>query len=135
MTVPGGGHIDTYDPAKTQFVPYVDSFWVNTATMLEYLSCQLVAVGDLFDKADNWGIDPNPAASGQVCTLRLPEQVQRAAITLTDFSGKVVARINDLRPAETIRWPALPAGIYSAQLVDMDTPGRLIPAKKIVLTQ
>ena len=135
VTVPGGGHTDTYDPAKTQFLPYVDSFWVNTATMLEYLSCQLVAVDDLFDKAGNWGIDPNPVVSGQVCTLRFPEQVQRVAITLTDFSGKIVARINDLRPAETIRWPALPAGIYSAQLVDMDTPGRLFNAKKVVLTQ
>ncbi|MBK7936762.1 MAG: carboxylesterase family protein [Lewinellaceae bacterium] len=135
VTVPGGGHTDIYDPAKLQFAPFVDSFWVNATTLLEYLSCQVevTAVDDLYEKAGDWGIDPNPAVSGQVCTIRFPESVQRAGITLTDLSGKVVAQASNLQPSETIRWPAAPAGIYSAQFVDMDNADRVFRAKKVVL--
>ena len=134
VTVPGGDHTDIYDPGKAQFVPYVDSFWVNTTTILEYLVCQTTDVHHAQSETENWQIYPNPAKAGEILTVALPETVRRASFVLTDASGKTVLLADDLQKPGTIRPGSLPAGIYTVQMRDADKPSRHFSAKKLVLT-
>lgn len=132
VTVPGGGHTDTYDPAKTQFLPYVDSFWVNTTTMLEFLACQTVDAPVLENPAEEWNIYPNPVQAGKTLTVLPPETVQHALITLTDLSGKTVLQTSGW---ESIHTGSLMAGVYTVEMVDSDHPSRHFPVKKLVITR
>lgn len=134
VTVPGGDHTDIYDPGKAQFVPYVDSFWINTTTMLEYLVCQTVDAPYLENSSENWQVYPNPAAPGETLTVVLPETIRRASVVLTDISGKAVLQADDLQNPGAIRTGSLPAGIYTIQIRDTDWPSRRFPVKKLALT-
>lgn len=133
VTVPGGDHTDIYDPGNAQFVPYVDSFWVNTTTLLEYLVCQTTDASYLENEAENWQVYPNPAAAGDALTLVLPETVRQARVTLTDLSGKEILQAGGIPNGGAIRPGFLPSGVYTIRMQDMDQPSRHFPVKKIVL--
>jgi len=129
-TVSGGGHTNIYDQAAYQ--PHRDTFWVNATTMLESLMCAAVSANDVENQAENWSVFPNPTASG-LFTVQLPESVQQVTVTLTDFSGKIVAQTNNIQNQGVVRLNGLPAGIYAVQIVDMNAPARLFSVKKLVV--
>lgn len=129
-TVHGGGHTNIYDQA--QYQPHLDTFWSNVTTMLEYLACQTQDATNEATPAENWSVFPNPTASGSFA-VRLPEPVQRAAITLADFSGKIVFQTKNIQNEGVVRLNGLPAGIYSVQISDMGDPARRFATRKLVL--
>jgi hypothetical protein len=128
--VPGGGHTNIYGQALYQ--PHRDTFWVNATTMLESLMCATVSAKDVENPAENWSVFPNPTSSG-LFTVQLPESVQQVAVTLTDFSGKIVVQTDNIQHQGFVRLNDLPAGIYAVQIVDMDAPERLFAVKKLVV--
>jgi acetyl esterase/lipase len=131
--VPGGDHTDIYE--QSQFKPHVDTFWVNASTMLESLVCAAAsATEELKNLEANWSVFPNPVSNSQF-TVRLPERVQRAALSIADFSGKIVFQTKNIQNQGIVRLNGLPAGVYTVQIADMDNPTRLFAGKKLVLQE
>lgn len=128
--VPGGGHTNIYDQA--QYQPHRDTFWVNATTMLEYLMCAAVDAKDVENPAESWSVFPNPTSSGSF-TVQLPESVRQVAVTLTDFSGKIISQTANIQNQSVVRLNGLPAGIYTVKIMDMDAPSRLFEVKKLVV--
>lgn len=133
ITVPGGDHTDVYDPAKTQFVPYVDSFILTATTMLEFLACQgISAAPEAAGMAENWLLYPNPVTTGAF-TIQLPEATGQVQVTVTDLSGRLILVSNNIRNGQEIRTGNLSAGVYTIRVTDTDDPGRLFQVKKLVI--
>lgn len=129
-TVPGGGHTNIYEQAA--YRPHLDSFWVKATTMLEFLACATSSPEEVENEEENWSVFPNPTASGSF-TVQLPGAVRQVAVTLTDFSGKIVFQNNSLQNQGIVRLNGLPAGIYTLQIADADDPARRFAAKKLVV--
>jgi predicted esterase len=125
--VPGGGHTNIYDQA--QYKPHRDTFWANATTMMEFLVCQTSSVNEEEKWEENWSIFPNPATEGEF-SIRLSDNVQRVAVTVADFSGKIIFQSKNIQNQSVVRLSGLPAGIYSIQIKDLENPARRFVAKK-----
>lgn len=132
QTVPGGGHTNIYEPNQPNFVPHVDSFWTFATTMMESLICQTLSAGDAGRQFEDWGLFPNPATGGTF-VLRLPNDVDRVSVSLSDLSGKTVWQAFDIPNGVPVRAPALPAGVYAVRLTEAGRADRLFAVKKIIL--
>ncbi len=132
--VPGGDHTNIYEPSQMAFVPHIDTFWVNATTMLEYLVCQTVGTHDAVSLIEDWVLFPNPAPGG-VFHIQLPQEVLRAAVLLTDVSGKVVFQSQNIQNQDVILPAGLPAGIYMVSIIDKDNVHRQFATKKLVLSR
>lgn len=134
QTVPGGGHTDIYSAQQAAFVPHVDTFWVKTTTILEYLTCQLVLSNPAVDReAERWSLFPNPATDGTV-RIELPSDVQLISVTIADWAGKVVFQSNNIPNQGSLRLNNLPAGVYAVKVHDTNNRSRSFAAQQLVLT-
>ena len=130
--VPGGGHTNIYEPGQAIYVPHIDTFWMNTTTMLEYLVCQTTDVVEVETRAENWSVFPNPVSDGAF-SIQAPEDVQGMEVLVTDFSGKIVFHAQNIQNQSVVRLNNLAAGVYTIRISDMDHPVRQFSVKKLVL--
>lgn len=130
-TVPGGGHSDIYD--QPQFAGSLNSFITHATDLLESLTCTSTGTGDVFpaDDPDFWTLGPNPL-SGNAIQVYLPSGVASAAISIFDFSGKIIFHASGVADASTIQIGELPAGMYSVQMTNPADAGKVFPVKKLV---
>lgn len=131
-TVPGGGHTDIYDQA--QYKAHRDTFWVNATTMMEYLVCKTSSANEVETWEENWSVFPNPATK-EAFSIQLPDDVQSVAVTLADFSGKIVFQSKNIQNQSVVRLNDLPTGIYTIQIQDLENPARRFAAKKWTLNR
>ena len=133
VTVPGGDHTDTYDPTKPQFVPFVDSFWMNASVMMESLVCATVSANTpAGPDPEAWAVYPNPVAGGAFA-VRLPASLQRADVLMTDLSGKAVFQLSGVEDRQIIHAATLPEGIYTVSLRNPEQPQHRFGVQKLVL--
>lgn len=115
LTVPGAGHTDLYEQA--QWLPYVDSFWVNTSVLLESLTCSTVDTKDVPLVQTPWAVFPNPVANALGFTLQLPEKAQSSQLLVYDAVGRVVLTQNSVQNQQTISTSQLPKGQYWVRVI------------------
>ncbi len=127
LTVPGAGHTNLYDQAQWQ--PYIDTFWVNTTTMLESLSCATVGIDAPISAFEPWGLFPNPTTS-EGFTILLPESGITADLVVFDILGKAVFQQQNITNQQFIHLNNLPKGIYAAQIMQ---PGKRFELKQLVI--
>ena len=128
-TVPGGGHTNTYTDA--QFVPYVDSFWVQATTLLESLSCAVVDVDEATIAAENWSVFPNPNAGGSF-VVQLPVSVQSADLKVSDLMGKTIFEVKNIQNQAVVPMRDMPRGIYMVQIQHPEHPEMRFRAQRLI---
>jgi poly(3-hydroxybutyrate) depolymerase len=111
ITVPGGGHTDTYSAA--QFAPYVDTFFVHATSLMENLTCTTVSTFAPQKPTLAVQVIPNPV-SGNTVTLKLPDHAGTARVSILNAEGKIVFQAMNYQSMETLRLPErMPAGMYT----------------------
>jgi poly(3-hydroxybutyrate) depolymerase len=111
VTVPGGGHTDTYSAA--QFAPYVDTFFVHASALMESLTCQLVSTSAPAKPTLAFQVIPNPVA-GNTVALQLPDDAGIARVTIINTEGKVVFQASEYQSMEILHLPVqLTGGVYT----------------------
>ncbi|MDO8368664.1 MAG: T9SS type A sorting domain-containing protein, partial [Saprospiraceae bacterium] len=127
LTVPGAGHTNLYDQAQWQ--PYLDTFWVNTTTLLESITCATVSVKELATVLEQWSIFPNPSA-GDDFSIHLPESETTVDLVIFDLLGKVVFQQKSIANQQFVHLNGLPKGIYMVQVLH---PGIRFELKQLVI--
>lgn len=127
LTVPGGGHTDIYEQAVWK--PFVDTFWVNTTTLLESLACATVDASEPLANAETWSISPNPN-NGEGFLLQWTETVPAADVMVFDVQGKVVFQQKSVANQSFVSLTALPKGMYIVQVLH---PAKRFELKKVVI--
>lgn len=115
LSVPGAGHTDLYDQAVWK--PYVDSFWVNTTSLLESLTCTTVGTQEVPSFTTPWAVFPNPVLGSAGFTLQLPGSIQTGQLVVYDAMGRIVLEQNAVQNQQTIPTPQLPKGQYWLRIV------------------
>lgn len=138
-TVPGGGHTDIYD--QVQFAAQVSSFWTQTTTLLEYLTCYADSLPVLVSSKQpasvssnpDWLIYPNPAKQGQQLSIQLQEAIGGTISAIVySTAGREVLRLENLQPGTTgVPTMGLTPGIYIICL--MDEKGRYMGVQRFVV--
>lgn len=128
LTVPGAGHTDLYEQA--QWKPYIDTFWVNTTTLLESLACATVDAKEPSSvDLEAWSLFPNPA-SEKGFSVQLPENMGTVDLRVVDLWGKVVYQKPQIMGQQWIQTSHLPKGIYVVQILH---PGKRFEIKQLVI--
>lgn len=117
LTVPGAGHTDLYE--QVQWKPYIDTFWVNTTTLLESLACATVDAKEPVIGLEAWSLFPNPA-SEKGFTVQLPETSGAGELRVYDLWGKVVYQKQQIMGQQWIQTSHLPKGVYAVQILHPD---------------
>lgn len=128
-TVPGGGHSDIYD--APQFAASLNSFITQATSLLESLSCASSGTEEITAGSDAWALGPNPM-SAEAFQVWLPEGVAAAELSIFDVNGKLIFRQMDTPSGASIMVGALPAGVYTVQIVDRMADGKIYPARQLV---
>ncbi|MDX1913295.1 MAG: alpha/beta hydrolase fold domain-containing protein [Saprospiraceae bacterium] len=113
-TAPGAGHTNLYDQAAWQ--PHIDTFWVNTSTLLESLVCTASGVGVNEIAETPWKLFPNPVGDAAF-TLQFPAEITGVDVLLYDLAGKLVMRQNRVASQSGISVASLLPGTYIVQLI------------------
>jgi len=127
LTVPGAGHSDLYEQA--QWKPYRDTFWVNTTTLLESLTCATVGLTEAAVTFEPWSIFPNPA-SGEGFRVQLPESETSADLMVFDLLGKIVFQQKNIANQTYVPTNNLPKGVYVVQVLH---PSKRFESKPLVI--
>lgn len=114
VTATGAGHTDLYE--QTQWKPFVDSFWVNTTTLLESLTCATVSAKAPEYTAEPWGIFPNPNQTNGFF-LQLPAIAGSVDLQIFDATGKLVRQKAQLNDQTFVPLNDLSAGLYYVHLI------------------
>lgn len=114
LTATGAGHTNLYE--QTQWKPYVDSFWVNTTTLLESLTCATVNVKELNQATEPWSIFPNPNTADGFF-LQLPELAGTVELQIFDATGKLVRQKAQLSHQSFVPLNGLTSGLYYVHLL------------------
>jgi len=116
LSVPGAGHTNLYEQA--QWKPFIDTFWVNTTTLLEYLTCATVGLTEAATTFEPWSIFPNPSSEG--FRVQLPESETSADLRVFDLLGKLVYQQKNIIDQTDVQTNGLPKGAYMVQLLNSD---------------
>lgn len=129
LTVPGAGHTNLYDQPAWQ--PYMDTFWVNTTTLLESIVCATSSNSTEPVSAEPWAIFPNPS-SGAALNIQFPESATSTTLLVFDLAGRIVFQQHNVSNQQPIRLNQLPKGTYLAQMVQQ---GKRFEPKVLVVAK
>ncbi|HAD14533.1 MAG TPA: hypothetical protein DCF33_19080, partial [Saprospirales bacterium] len=128
LTVPGAGHTNLYD--SPVYNPFIDSFWINTTTMLEQLTCTTVSVKEPEISANQWTLFPNPI-QGNGFNIQLPVVAESVTLQIFDATGKMVQQSANLTNSAFVSLSNLSKGFYHVRILhpelQFETKGLLIP--------
>lgn len=113
LTVTGAGHTDLYE--QTQWKPFIDSFWVNTTTLLESLTCATVSAQEPVLATEPWALFPNPSQADGFY-VQLPQMAGSVDLQIFDAAGKLVRQKAQLNHQSFMPLNNLSGGIYYVQL-------------------
>jgi dienelactone hydrolase len=129
LTAPGAGHTNLYE--QTQWLPYIDSFWVNTSTLLESLACTAVGTEEHAGPSAQWSLFPNPAQTDGFF-VELPAGLSHADVTVFDAFGKLVFQQKSAVNQQFVRVNGISSGIFSVRIADAGVPARQFEPKRWV---
>jgi predicted esterase len=128
LTVQGAGHTDLYD--QNQWKPFIDSFWINTSTMLEELTCATVSVKEPAITTVQWALFPNPI-QGNGFYIQLPAGPESVSLQIFDATGKLVQQAANLNANAFVSLNSLSKGLYHVRILHpellFETKALLIP--------
>jgi para-nitrobenzyl esterase len=114
LTVTGAGHTDLYE--QQQWKPFVDTFWVNTTTLLESLTCATVNAQEPEYATESWALFPNPSRADGFF-IQLPELAGYIDLQIFDATGKLVQQKAQLNDQSFIPLNGLTGGLYHVHLI------------------
>ena len=126
LTVPGAGHTDLYEQA--QWKPFIDTFWVNTTTLLESLTCATVGLTEAATTIEPWSIFPNPSSEG--FRVQLPESETSTDLRVFDLLGKLVYQQKNIVDQTYVQTNGLPKGAYVVQILNS---GKRFELKQLIV--
>ena len=130
LTVPGAGHTDLYDDAK--YAPQRATFWTQTTTLLERLTCAIVGNQEPEQpSAEPWLLSPNPV-TGDEFRVQLPLSLQSADVWAYDAAGKKVLTVHHVPQGGSVPIGHLPKGVYSIQIMDPQRPETAFAVQQLV---